>query len=111
MSRELRETTTVQQWLDRLPTRLNLHEESLARTEEQKRADLEWHQELFDGEDVSKLICIIVYCVQVLKEINIETALYMLENLTEIIEKEQFLANMPPEIRKFLERVAGTQFN
>lgn len=81
------------------------------RTEEDKEADLAWIAELFDGVEYGQLTCITVYLIQILKEIDPGSTVYLLNELAERIMFEQMTNSIPPQIKKFLENFMAKEEN
>lgn len=90
MSSNLRDTTTVSEWLARLPVHEEISDQAQARTEEEKLADLKWHMELLAGADHARLCCMLIYLIQVLRARDEAGALYLLQQLHERIITDSF---------------------
>ena len=111
MSNLLSESTTVAEWLDRMPAKPELHSKAPGRTDEQKLIDLEWHKQLFDGADSAQVTCLIVYCVQVLKDRDIRGAIYLLEQLQNILESEMIESLLPPALLDIIKKIKRREEN
>lgn len=109
MSRELQESTTVASLLDRIPTTASVKSGLLRRTDKDKQADLDYFKEIFADSDGSQLIGVTVYLLQVIKDQDPEAALFIMDEMSDIIKTELILKRMPATLKKFLYTVAGIE--
>lgn len=105
MSSQLSETTTVAEWLEKLPTQAQLLDPKLEPSDIEKQAHSTFIRELFDEVDNTQLCGLIVDAMGVLQEKDLRRAYKTCEVMMEVLQDEMIEMHMPAPLVAIIKMV------